>query len=247
MTSRLVRRRNLAAIDREAMFTLLTAHFLGVERRTFDRDLAEKNWVLLLTDGARLVGFTTLLAYDVEYDARKISVVCSGDTIVARDGWHAAALPRSWIAAVRRIRETELDGERLYWLLLTSGIRTYRLLPGFWRDFHPRHDAPMPEPVRKLLAALAADRFGTAYRPDTGTVVFSAPQILREHLREISPGRIADPHVAFFLRRNPGWCRGDELACLVEIAFDNLTPAGRRMWGSDARHNVSLGVAACRH
>jgi hypothetical protein len=41
---------------------------------------------------------------------------------------------------------------------------------------------------------------------------------------------LCDPHVAFFLNRNPGWRRGDELVCLTEIAFENLTPAGRRMW-----------------
>jgi hypothetical protein len=151
-----------------------------------------------------------------------------------RDAWHCATLPRSWIAAVREVHERHLQGKRLVWLLLTSGVRTYRLLPVFWREFHPRHDAAMPEATRALLAALAVERFGSAYRPQDGTVVFPAPQVLREHLREIAPGRMADPHVAFFLRRNPGWRFGDELVSLTEIAFDNLTPAGRRMWSRAA-------------
>jgi len=38
-----------------------------------------------------------------------------------------------------------------------------------------------------------------------------------------------DPHVAFFVRRNPGHARGDELACLCELNESNLTRAGRRM------------------
>ena len=38
-----------------------------------------------------------------------------------------------------------------------------------------------------------------------------------------------DPHVAFFLKRNPGHGDGDELVCLTELSDDNLTRAGRRM------------------
>jgi hypothetical protein len=216
------------------MYELLAKHFAGVDRATFDGDLAGKNWVLLLEAAGRLQGFTTLAAYDTVHEGRVISVVCSGDTIVEPDAWQSAALPRSWIAAVREIRWRELGGDHFYWLLLTSGIRTYRLLPVFWRDFHPRHDAAIPAATQALMTSLARERFGTGFRPDEGTVQFPAPQVLREHLRVITPGRLTDPHVAYFLRRNPGWPSGDELVCLTEIAFDNLTPAGRRMWGTAA-------------
>jgi hypothetical protein len=230
MNGRLLRRDDLREAERTAMFTLLSAHFQGVERSTFDRDLAEKNWVLLFDDGDRLRGFTTLLAYETVHDDEPISVVYSGDTIMARDGWTTATLPRSWIAAVRALRERYLRGKRLYWLLLTSGFRTYRLLPVFWRQFYPRYDAATPAGVQALLNGLAAERLGPCYRDETGIVQFTRPQILREDLRDVGPGRLNEPHVAFFLQRNPGWCRGDELVCLTEIAFENLTPAGRRMW-----------------
>ena len=42
-------------------------------------------------------------------------------------------------------------------------------------------------------------------------------------------GPVPDPHIAFFLERNPGFVRGDELVCLTRIDEQNLTPAGRRM------------------
>ena len=41
--------------------------------------------------------------------------------------------------------------------------------------------------------------------------------------------RQLDPHVDYFLARNPGHERGDELVCLTEIRAENLTPAGLRM------------------
>jgi hypothetical protein len=243
VNGRLVRRDDLQEAERAAMLTLLAAHFDGVEPSTFDRDLDEKNWVLLFEEAGRLRGFTTLLVYDTLHAGEPISIVYSGDTIMARDGWKTAALPRSWITAVRALHERYLHGNRLYWLLLTSGFRTYRLLPVFWRQFYPRYDAATPAGMHALLQRLAVEKFGPCYRPEHGIVRFARPHALHGELGEVDPGRRSEPHVAFFLARNPGWRRGDELVCLTEIAFDNLTPAGRRMWGHERCESFTLEEA----
>jgi hypothetical protein len=233
----LVARADLSRADRAAMHGLLDRHFAGVTREQFDRDLAEKNWALLLhdPDGA-LVGFSTMLVYETRVDDAPVSVVCSGDTIVDPSAWGAPTLPREWIAAVNRLRASAYPNGPLYWLLITSGFRTYRLLSTFWRTFYPRFDAPTPADQQRLLDVLAAERFGGAYDAASGIVRFARPQVLRPHLAGIPPQRLDDPHVAFFAQRNPGHARGDELACLCELAESNLTRAGQRMvFGGEAR------------
>ncbi len=61
---RVADRRTLDARTREAMFTLLGAHFVGVNRATFERDLEDKSCVILLEDDTRqLRGFSTMVAY----------------------------------------------------------------------------------------------------------------------------------------------------------------------------------------
>ncbi|HKI06651.1 MAG TPA: hypothetical protein VKK31_32035 [Thermoanaerobaculia bacterium] len=223
-------REELTEAEREAMLGLLSAHFRGVTPERFAADLTEKNWGLLLEDESGLRGFSTLQIYETAGpDGAPLTVVYSGDTIVERGAWATAALPKSWIAAVRALRERHPRGP-LYWLLLTSGFRTYRFLPVFWREFWPRHDAPAPPEVRRLMDLLARERFGSLYDPGDGVVRFPQPQMLREGLDEVPEGRLTDSHVAFFLEQNPGWVRGDELVCLTEIAEGNLTAAGRRMW-----------------
>jgi hypothetical protein len=227
-TSRLLPRSDLASADIAAMYDLLRAHFDGVTEDQFRQDLADKNWALLIERAGRLVGFTTLLAYETSTPAGPVSVIYSGDTIVSRDAWNSSTLPRSWIEAVAAIR-TNYPRGRLLWLLITSGFRTYRLLPVFWREFYPRHDAPIPPSIRVTLDHLAAERFGPAYDPRAGIVRLPRPQRLRGLLADVPVTRQSDPHVAFFLARNPGHVVGDELVCLTELAPANLTPAGRRM------------------
>ena len=205
---------------RDAMYALLDAHFEGVERATFDADLAGKSHALRLLDNdARLVGFSTLLAYATrDCDGRPINVICSGDTIVDPSAWHSAALPREWIAAVSAIRNAWPTRDPWLWLLLTSGFRTYRLLSTFWQSFATRGP---------LLDHLARERFGDAYAD--GIVRFARPQRLRAPLRDVPPERLRDPHVARFLALNPGHARGDELATLCSLDASNLTRVGRRV------------------
>ena len=227
----------LSAARRGEMFALLGQHFDGVTREQFERDLAEKNAVLTLRDAntGALAGFSTMLVYETSVDGDVVSVVCSGDTIVDPSAWSSSALPREWIAAVNRLRERFPRGP-YYWLLLTSGFRTYRLLSTFWQRFYPRHDEATPAAERPLLNALARERYGERYDAASGVVRFERPQMLKPHLGGIPAERLSDPHVAFFAERNPGHARGDELACLCALSEANLTRAGRRMvFGPETR------------
>lgn len=224
------RRADLTCSQIGAMYELLTRHFDGVTRQQFESDLLEKNWIILLERGDQLVGFSTLLVYETAHAGEPVSVVYSGDTIMAPEAWGTTALPRAWIHAVNALRPTSPG--RYYWLLLTSGFRTYRFLPVFWRQFYPRFDQPTPERVRGLVDRLAADRFGSQYNPRDGIVRFKRPQCLRGELNLVPAGRVTDPHVAFFMQQNPRSTQGDELVCLTELESENLTSAGRRMANS---------------
>ena len=223
----------MAALDRpviEAMFTLLSSHFAGVSRATFETDLREKHAVILLEDhDGTLRGFSTLLVYETTTCGDPVTVVYSGDTIVERAWWGTAALPKAWIHSVRRLAPA---GGDLYWLLLTSGYRTYRFLPVFFRSFYPRHDDASngsAAAARAMLDVIARERFGARYDAASGIVRFDRPYVLAGDLLDIPTGKAADAHVRCFLEKNPGFVVGDELACLTRIHDDNFTAAGRRM------------------
>jgi len=221
-------RAELSPGERAELFALLDGHFEGVHEAQFAQDLDEKDWVLRVRREGRLVGFSTLQLYVSHADGAPVNVVYSGDTIMAPEAWGSPVLARGWIDLVRTLQQGR-PHERWYWLLLSSGFRTYRFLPVFWRRFWPRHDADPSAGDADLLDTLARERFGAAYDARAGVVRFARPQRLRTPLATVPDGRTDDPHVRFFLARNPGHAAGDELACLTRLHDDNLTAAGRRM------------------
>ena len=220
----------LGDCEREAMLALMQRHFREVTRETFERDLDEKESVVLLYDESGvLAGFSTLLRMTTRVDGREAVAFFSGDTVVDASARGLAALPRLWSRHVFALARQSPEVET-YWFLISSGYKTYRFLPTFFQRFVPAPCAGDPREAA-LLAAFAHQRFGDQYDAITGVVCLDSPTPLREGVAEITPHRLADPHVAFFAQQNPGHARGDELACLTRIHPDNLTPAGRRMVG----------------
>lgn len=229
LSGRAVPRASLTPRDTESMYRLLDGNFRGVDAATFQRDLAEKDRVILLEDErGTLRGFSTFMMYHTRACGRPMVIVCSGDTIIEPSAWGSPTLPKVWIRSVYEAKRDYPDGD-LYWLLLTSGFRTYRFMSVFCREFIPRHDGPAMPEARRMLGILAGERFGSLYDEESGIVRFSMPQALRERLAIVPEGRYADPHVRFFLERNPGHAAGDELVSLASLAHGNLTPAGLRM------------------
>jgi hypothetical protein len=157
-----------------------------------------------------------------------VGVVYSGDTIIRPAYWGTPALPSVWIQHVLALAANL--PQPVYWLLISSGYKSYRFLPVFYREFYPRYDCPTPADVQAILDGLAAARFGDEYDPVTGIVRFrQGATPLRAGVAEVGEERRRNPHIRFFLDRNSGHDQGDELVCLTQLSFDNLTSAGRRM------------------
>lgn len=232
MQARLEKVSDLTPEMRDQMFELFQTHFDGVDRALFARDLDEKNWAVLIVDeetGQKILGFSSLHFYPTQFRGETLSVVYSGDTIMDPSAWTSTILSRSWLSSVVHLHQKEAPETRCFWLLISSGFRTYRFLPTFWQDFLPRHDGSPSEDLLALRDHLARERFGEIYDSERGLVRFPQAQVLRDELSGIPERRLRDPHIRFFQEQNPGHSQGDELVCLTEVRVDNLTRAGRKI------------------
>ena len=212
----------LRPAQREAMWALLEAYYDGVSRAQFEADLEEKSHVILLSERARgaLQGFSTLRTYTHEVSGRRLAVLYSGDTIIAREHWGQTALQRAWLTCAMGLK---LRCPRLptYWFLTTKGYKTYLLLSRNFPEYWPRHDLPTPPWQRAVIDALAGEKFGAAYRPELGLLRREPTGGVPCRLKtEVAPIRAADlrhPDIRFFEQQNPGYAGGDELCCIGRI------------------------------
>lgn len=223
--------KDLTERERGEMFLLLERYYLGVERQTFERDLAEKEHVMILRELAadgRLVGFSTLVRLDVEVCGRPLGAIFSGDTVVEekfrRSRGLAYEVTRYFAALL------ELSAAPLYYVLICKGWRTYRILPFLFREFSPRFDKPTPAAHRRVMDAFCALKFPEEYDAESGLVVFrgQAQRVRPESAEAVGRAR-SDPHIEFFARKNPNHLRGDEMVCVAPVAEWNFTEAFHKL------------------
>jgi hypothetical protein len=242
--SRIVALPDITATDACAMYEIFARHYDCVSVEQFVRDLAEKDCALILrnVDGA-ICGFSTQQVLRLTIGGTRIRAVFSGDTIIDRNYWGDQELGRCWCRYVSTVYADEPDVP-LYWFLISKGYRTYLYLPLFFERFYPNCGEATPFFEQQILDALATAKFHRYYRPESGLIEFPQSQgQLKPHLAEIPPRRLRDLHVQYFLKRNPFYANGHELACIAEISPSNMKLfAGRIMEQAQSSHSLCLGA-----
>jgi hypothetical protein len=213
------------------MLALMQQYYLNVAWESFMHDLRNKQWAVLVADSSgRVRGFSTMTSFRIYVHNQSATMLFSGDTIVDRECWGDMTLHRFMGRHMMQIA-ADMPAEPVYWFLICSGYKTYRMLPVFFREFYPSYQYPTPPPVYQLLNATARQWFGARYNAEQGVVHLKHATPLRAGVADIDAQRLRDPHVAFFAAANPGHTAGDELVCLARLTAANLTAAGRRVAG----------------
>jgi hypothetical protein len=236
LTSKIVPVSALCSSEREEMWNLYRRFYSGTQRELFERDLAQKDSLLLLHDtDARIQGFSTLAVGTTQFDGRPVRFVFSGDTIIDREHWGSQALAFTWLRYVGELKRERPDLP-LYWFLIVKGHRTFRYLPAFAREFYPHWERDTPAHISGLMNQLARERFGAAFDAANGVIRYPESHgHLAEPFAEANEREAERDDVSFFLRRNAGYRQGDELVCLCELTADNLRPLARRLFAGESR------------
>lgn len=224
LTARTVAVPTLDGQTRADAFALFQSAYAATDRARFERDLAEKQLVILLHDRAagRLRGFSTLLVRTVETARGSASVVFSGDTVIDKEYWGQKQLQREFCKLLVRLK-LRRPHRPLYWFMISKGYRTYLLLAHAFPRAVPRHDRSDLPHLRTVLDRLATERFGPEYDAPSGLVRYATPhERVRAEIAPVEASLLANPHIRFFVERNPGHVNGDELACLAEVRARDL-------------------------
>ncbi|MCO6454862.1 MAG: hypothetical protein J5I93_06145 [Pirellulaceae bacterium] len=245
LNGRLVAVDQLTDSQRAAMFELMEQCYEGVRPDDFERDLREKQWVVLIeqADPPRVRGFSTQVVLESTVGGQPIQALFSGDTVIAPDAWGAPALPRVWGRLALSLIDQRPDAT-WYWFLISKGYKTYRFLPVFFHEFYPRREHATPGWASDAIAALASQKFGSRFDPVGGVLRADDHSArLRAGIAPVTDQRWNDPDVRFFVQCNPGHGRGDELCCLAPLSRANFKPAARRVIGLEAFSPAALHVS----
>jgi hypothetical protein len=216
--------------DRRSCFTLLEQCFLGVTWGEFVRDFEAKDVVMVLRDAATgaIGGFSTLVRLELDVEGTSVPIVFSGDTAVLPEFRTSLRLGHE---LSRFFAETpELTpGRTPYYVLISKGWRTYRILPFFFRSFFPCADAAMPAQEQRIRDAFGTVRYPDQYDAGAGVLRMGAdaPRVRPDGLDAAPPP--GDEHAAFFVAANPTYLAGDELVCVARLTPDNFSAGLRRL------------------
>ncbi|HVP19566.1 MAG TPA: hypothetical protein VMU36_11250 [Spirochaetia bacterium] len=219
--------------ERDRMYQLMEADYLGMDQCTFEKDLREKDCVMILRDveSGRIVGFSTLMVIDLPVQGTIVRAVFSGDSIVQSEFRRTLGLAVELGTYLRRVAESH-PSDLVVWLLTSKGCRTYGILPLLFRDFYPRWDAPTPPLYTQMMDAFGAYKYPGEYDPVGHRVRHrGSAQRLRPGVADVTDQRLRDPHVQFFTKANPGHMKGDDLVCVADAREDNWHPHFRRILG----------------
>ena len=224
---------SLTSAQRRGMFALLQSCFANASESQFNRDLDEKEWVVLGTDyrSGGIWSFTTLRRLRVTIDGERIMALFSGDTASRPDT--RGAVTAAGIRVVMRkifyeVARNAPNADRIYWFMISSTYKSYRLLPMIFRDYAPGLGRKMSEEETRIVVELSKVK-GLSFDPASGIVRLDNPSIPRGLPSDTENTDADDPHVRFFRSANPGADKGDRLASLIRLSETNLTPLGERM------------------
>ena len=223
--------RSLDGQERDRLYRLMEADYLGMSRPAFEEDLREKEDVMLLRDreSAQIVGFSTLVVFDLPVQDAVVRAVFSGDTIVQSAFRNSFGLGIE-LGNYLRMVVGRYPHDTVVWLLTTKGCRTYALLPLLFREFSPRWDAATPPRHARVMDAFGARKYPAEYDPGNHLIRHAGiPQRLRPGVADVTARRLRDPHTRFFVEANPGHLHGDELVCVADAREDNWSPRLRRL------------------
>lgn len=219
---------DLTSAEKSAMFQLMQASYDFVESESFENDLADKDYVVLLKDeNKQIQGFTSFAINPKGFFHREYNIVYSGDTVISPAFWGSQELVRAYCHLCGFLLG-EYSNKELYWYLLSKGHRTYMYLPLFFKNYYPRIN--MADPVmRRVVNECSSYLFADSWQPSLGTIVFSDKRgQLKPKIAQATFEKKNKPLVNFFLQKNPDFSQGTELACLTRISMNNI---GHRIKG----------------
>ncbi len=229
----IIRLGELTEAEKNNLLQLHAQYYDNVIEEVFLKDLSEKDWIIIITDGrGQLQGFSTIQLIWLKIEQKYHLYLFSGDTIIREEARNTHALSGAFIHFMYAIIENH-PKIPIHWFLISKGYRTYRFLPVYFKEYYPVRNKVVPGYYQEILNAVAFYKFGDQYNPQAHLICYKQKKDrLKPEHAQINDGRLRNPDIQFFLDKNPFFYNGDELTCITDICKSNFNPLLERVWKS---------------
>ena len=212
---------SLKSPEIQRMYQLMQGTYDNVSEEQFHADLNAKDDVILLYEikTKTLQGFSTLKNVQLSCSDRVVEGIFSGDTVISKHFWGGNALGKTFLKYLW-LKKMRSPHKPLYWFLISKGYKTYLLMANNFSTHYPRYERPTPALVQEIIDTFYKKKYPAFYNMETGLVVPKGPSCsVKENLAQISDSLLMNPRIDFFVRKNPNWNCGVELACIAEMTL----------------------------
>jgi hypothetical protein len=222
MFAKTVSAKSIGESERQTMYGLMQQYYECMAWDRFNKDLDDKDDVILLMDKetGTIKGFSTLKNVEIKIGKSKAFGVFSGDTVVDRAFWGQRVLGKAFLRYLF-LQKARRPFTPFYWILISKGYKTYLLLANNFSEHYPRYEQETPRDAQSLMDRFATSLFGDAYNCDTGLIHFTESLgQLREGIADVPTGTsFQNPRIAYFAKQNPTWADGSELMCIARMTW----------------------------
>ncbi len=214
--------KNIDRTIRLDMFNLFDKYYAHTNFDRFCSDLDEKDHVLTMwRNGARkneLIGFTTVRRRTSLLPEPHVYIF-SGDTVMDKAYWGSKCLQKSFFWYILETKIIALN-KPVFWFLISKGHKTYLLMRNNFPYSFPNCNELTPNKMKAIMDHYYKQKFPHAYCEDTNLIRFpEISEATRSQYWDIKPDCRENPDLAYFLKTNPDFSKGVELACIAEIRW----------------------------
>ena len=168
----------------------------------------------------KIVGFTGMCYQKITVDGKTYMAMYVGQTVVPAEHRGKSLIQKTIIKLLFRHYRSHPFTRLVNWNNAVT-YRPYLILSKGLKDYYPHVEKQHPPHYKNIQDTLGDIYYRKYYNPQTGLVIKDV-NVMEAHEVSYTLKELADPHIRYYLQRNPGSAQGHGLISFCFGSWENL-------------------------
>lgn len=168
----------------------------------------------------KLIGYTGIRSYSFKLNTKKYRAIYFGQTIVEKNYRGKKFIQNTVIRLLLKHLMSFNLSNLIIWNDSVS-YRPYLVMAKNLKSYYPNMLNTNQEEFRSICNLLGKKYYGAAFCSNTGTIIKPRPTLRKKEL-VLSKKDLEDPHIKFYVTKNPNYTQGHGLITFCPATLKNL-------------------------